>query len=252
MPGKWGLHTFYLKAHNIKQMLPETRLLSGTSLRELLRRYGSVYIKPNMEHTGKGIMKAWKSAKEYHLVKVNDQKMRFFGINTLIKHILKITGKKPHIVQRTIQLDTYLGRPYDIRVMMMRDKNNKWLYTGMLAKVMGPSSIISNVQRGRGYATTVGQVLKESSNLKPKQHKEIEGKLIQTSYVICNRFNRYKYSSQIGIDYAVDNRSRLWLIEVNFDYPSHSLFARLPDKSMYHLIKRRRAEYLKFRKRHLC
>lgn len=51
----------------------------------------------------------------------------------------------------------------------MRNKRDKWCYSGMLAKVMGPNSIISNVRLGGGYATTVGQVLKESVTTTIKQ-----------------------------------------------------------------------------------
>jgi hypothetical protein len=132
--------------------------------------------------------------------------------------------------------------------MMMRDKKDEWRYTGMLARVMGPSSIVSNVRRGKGYVITVSQALQESVAPKIKQQQEIIQRLIHTSYAICNRFNRYKYSSQIGIDYAVDPQSRIWLIEVNFDYPSHEIFTHLPDRTMYRLIKRRYAEYRKMKK----
>jgi hypothetical protein len=204
-----------------------------------------------MEHTGKGIMKAWKGNQGYHLVKVSEPIKNYSSFNALLKRVLQTTGNKPHIVQRTIPLASFRGRPYDIRVMMMRDKNNKWLYSGMLARVMGPFSIISNVQRGRGYAVTVGAALRESVAPKRKRQKEIEHKLIQTSYDICELFNRYKYTSQIGIDYAIDPNGQQWLIEVNFDYPSHALFDRLSDKTMFRLIKRRRAQYLEFRKRNL-
>src|SRR5665647_162902 len=121
MPGKWGLHIFYLKDPSIRRMLPETRILSKTSLNEFIRQYGSVYIKPNMEHMGKGIMKVWKSDNKYHYVSVRKKREKQFSdIEALIKTVMKNTGKKPHIVQRTISLAHYRGRPYDIRVMMMR------------------------------------------------------------------------------------------------------------------------------------
>ncbi|QGQ96521.1 YheC/YheD family protein [Paenibacillus psychroresistens] len=245
MPGKWGLHTFYSKDRKIRRLLPKTKVLSKASLRKLIKRYGSVYIKPNMEHMGKGIMKAVKTSKKYKLVRVNKGKHKFSNVQKLIRKVKKITRNKPYIIQKTIPLAHYRGRSYDIRVMMMRNKQDKWTYIGMLAKVMGPSSIISNIRRGGGYAITVGQALKKSVAPAARKRKKLKRKLIKTSYRICKRFNRYKYSSQIGIDYAVDKRGRLWLIEVNFDFPSHGLFARLPDKSIYRLIKRTRAKYLK-------
>ncbi|KIL40075.1 hypothetical protein SD70_16285 [Gordoniibacillus kamchatkensis] len=246
MPGKWGLHTFYSKAPHLARLLPHTRPLGKASFAAMLDRYGSVYVKPNMEHTGKGIMKVWKTTGSYLLVKVKSRP-RSFSANDkdkLVECVLRLARGKPHIVQQTIPLAELNGRPYDIRVMMMRDGTDRWRYTGMLAKVAGPSSVVTNVRRGRGYATTVRHALERSNVAQGASAKRLERELVRLSYAICRRFGSYKYSSQIGIDFGVDRSGKLWLIEVNFDYPSHALFARLPDKTPYRLIKRRRAEYV--------
>jgi hypothetical protein len=202
-----------------------------------------------MEHTGKGIIKVWKAPDGFHLVKVRGQPVRFPSIDGAVRHVLRSAAGKPHIVQQTIPLSTLKGRCYDIRVMMMRDAGDIWRYSGMLAKVAGPSSIVTNVLRGRGYATTVRFALDHSDLPKNVNKKRLEQDLIRLSYAICRRFNLYKYTSQIGIDFGIDVRGKLWLIEVNFDFPSHALFARLPDQTMYRLIKRRHAEYLRGKRR---
>jgi D-alanine-D-alanine ligase-like ATP-grasp enzyme len=59
----------------------------------------------------------------------------------------------------------------------------------------------------------------------------------ELSYRICKRFDSYKFSCQIGVDFGVDQSGRIWIIEVNFDYPSHVLFAKLKDKTMYNKIR---------------
>lgn len=248
MPGKWGLHTFYSRDRQIARLLPQTELLNANSLRSMLNRFGSVYIKPNLEHMGKGVMKAWKTAEGYRIVKVKGRSQLFPSLDTLVSRVLRSTAGKPHIVQRTIPLAKLSNRCYDIRVMMMRDAGDSWRYSGMLAKVAGPSSIITNVLRGGGYATTVRQALDRSGLPKSRNKQQLVRDLIRMGYAVCRHFNRKKYSSQIGIDFGVDNTGKLWLIEVNFDFPSHELFARLPDKTMYRLIKRRRAEYLRGRR----
>jgi uncharacterized circularly permuted ATP-grasp superfamily protein len=249
MPGKWGLHTFYARDPRVARYLPETRLLTRLSLRAMLNRYGSVYVKPNLEHMGKGVMKVWKNAEGYRAVKVKGQARPMPTMEAIVPHVMRLAGGKPHIVQRTIPLATLGGRAYDIRVMMMRDGTDKWRYSGMLAKVAGPTSIITNVLRGGGYATTVPHALRRSVPLDGTARQRLERQLVDVSYDICRRFNRYKYSSQIGIDYGVDRSGKLWVIEVNYDFPSHALFARLSDKTMYRLIKRRHAEYKRSRLR---
>lgn len=65
LPGKWGLHTFYMKDNVIRVFLPDTRIFNKLSLKHILDKYQSVYIKPNMSHMGKGIIKAWKSYDTY-------------------------------------------------------------------------------------------------------------------------------------------------------------------------------------------
>lgn len=244
MPGKWGLHTFYMKDSRIAPLLPETKVYAKASFQDMMNRYESVYVKPNMDHMGKGIIKVWKSKDGYRMLKVKGKSRLFTNLESLTGHVHAAVKGKAHIVQRTIPLAEVKGRRFDIRVMMMRDGHNKWRYTGMIAKVAGPSSIITNVRRGGGYAITVGQALGQSvASGRNDEQKRLKKELISSSYAICERFNSYKYSSQIGIDYGVDVDGKLWLIEVNFDYPSHMLFARLRDKTMYRLIKRRRREY---------
>lgn len=244
MPGKWGLHTFYQKDSRIAPMLPETKRYGKSAFQDMLSRYGSVYVKPNMAHMGKGIMKVWKEDGGYRMLRVKGKPRTFATADSVCGHVLTAVKGKAHIVQQAIPLAEVNGRSYDIRVMMMRDGLNKWRYSGMLAKVAGPSSIITNVRRGGGYVLPIGQALSRSvAKGKQDEQKKLEKELVDASYAICDRFNKYKYSSQIGIDYGVDRDGKLWLIEVNFDYPSHALFARLRDKTLYRLIKRRRRDY---------
>ncbi|MGZ9584937.1 YheC/YheD family protein [Paenibacillus marinisediminis] len=244
MPGKWSLHLFYMRDPNSRKLLPETQLLNSKSFRALVGRYGSVYVKPNMEHTGKGIMKVWKMGGSYRLVKVRGKQRKFETLNEVTRSVMNEAGGKPHIVQRTIDLAEISQRPYDIRVMMMRDRHDRWLYTGMLAKVAGKTSIVTNVLRGKGFVLPVEEALRRSLTTDKTRQKHILSTIIKTSYTICKRFNHYKYSSQIGIDFALDRSGQLWIIEVNFDYPSHSLFAHLADKRMYKLIKKTHRDYL--------
>ncbi|NOU92388.1 YheC/YheD family protein [Paenibacillus sp. LMG 31456] len=245
MPGKLGLHKFYFKDAHIRTYLPPTSVLNRTSFYRFMRRYHSVYIKPNMSHMGKGIIKAWSENKKYQLIKVKGKTQSYRTLETTFNAIQAQTSASLHIVQKTINLAKINNRPFDIRVMMMRNSQNHWQYAGMLAKVSGRSSVITNVNRGGGYALPIEKALSESLCLSKNKQQKIIQELIRLSYCICKRFNYYKYSSQIGIDFAVDQHQKIWIIEVNFDFPSHSLFDKLTDKTMYREIKKLRNSYLK-------
>ena len=232
--GKWQLHRFYSGDNVVRRHLPPTALYSSASLRRFLDRYGSVYIKPNYEHQGIGIIKAWMTKTgTYTYVKVRGPAAAALPSVTALHRKLGIRRKPVFVVQKTVTLARTKGRPFDIRVMMMRHRE-KWTYVGMLAKVAGRDSVITNVRRGGGYVQTVHEALRSAGQ---KDLTSKEAQLRKLSYRICERFNRYKYTRQIGIDYGIDQSGKIWVIEVNFDYPSHALFAKLNDRTVYRKIK---------------
>ncbi|RNB88803.1 YheC/YheD family protein [Brevibacillus nitrificans] len=243
---KWALHKFYSRSSSLGRYLPPTAVLSRKTLSAYLRRYSSVYIKPDAEHTGTGIIRAWKKNGRYSFVKVKGKKRESSSVEGLYKKIRKSNGKGRHIIQKTIPLAKVNGRRFDIRVMMMRNATGSWEYAAMLAKVAGKGSIISNVRRGGGYALPVAAALAPS--LSQAKTAEVKRRLVQLGYQISRYFDRFKRRSELGIDFAVDKTGRIYLIEVNHEVPSHVLFLKLKDKSHFHNIRRLARAYKKRKK----
>jgi uncharacterized circularly permuted ATP-grasp superfamily protein len=192
---------------------------------------------------GKGIMKVWKTQGGYEFVVERGQSVHASTLDELYQKINQHSVAARCVIQKGIDLAEIEGRPFDIRVMMMRNGLGKWQYAGMLAKVAGPTSVITNVARGGGYVTKVDRALIRSNAIEPNQVRPFIRDMIRLSYEVCRHFNRYKYSSQIGIDYAVDKKGHLSIIEVNFDFPSHGLFAKLSDQTYYRTIRRLAFQY---------
>lgn len=240
---KWALHHYYSRSSSLRQYLPPTAILSRKTLSAFLKRYSSVYIKPDREHTGTGIIRAWKKGGRYSFVKVKGKKRYSSTAEGLYKRIRKTNGNGRHIIQKTIPLAKVNGRRFDIRVMMMRNASGSWEYAAMLAKVAGKGSIISNVRRGGGYALKVESAL--GRFLSREKTAQVKRRLIQLGYQISRHFDHFKRRSQLGIDLAVDKTGRIYLIEVNHEVPSHKLFLRLKDKSSFRNIRRLARAYKK-------
>lgn len=249
MKGKWGLHHFYLRDPEIGKLLPPTAWFNRKALEQFLRRYGSAYVKPNTKHMGMGIIKVWKTKNDYCLVRVKGTPLRFRTIRALYAYIGRFAQAGGYIIQKAVPLAEVSGRPYDIRVMMMRGGSGHWQCAGMLAKVAGRGSVITNVARGSGYVLTVEQALRHSLGYTKEQTVRLKQQLRSYSTMICRRSERLKYSSQIGIDIGVDRIGKISIIEVNFDFPSHALFARLKDRTMFYRVKRTRSQFLAYRRR---
>ncbi len=232
--GKWQLHRFYLKDGAVRNHLPKTSIYASSSLKRLLKKHKAVYIKPNYEHQGIGIVKAWRmKSGGFTFVKVRGVPSEPVSTTNELYRKLKLRGNQRYVVQEAIPLARVDGRVYDIRVMMMRLRG-RWTYAGMLAKVAGSGSVITNVRRGGGYVLSIPDALHRSKQRSPGRKIKL---LKSLSYRICRRFDSYKYTRQIGIDYGIEPSGKIWVIEVNFDFPSHALFAKLKDKSHYRKIK---------------
>ncbi len=245
MAGKWTLHRIFTNVSGLKAHIPETALLNSASAERFLGKYRSVYIKPIRRHMGIGIIKAWRSHGSYRYVKVRSAVRNYSSLSAMLANIG--IGRNQYIVQRDVNLARYNKRPFDIRVMMMRGAKGQWRYCGMVAKVAGAGSVITNVAKGGGYAAAVDSVL--GASFSPQRTAEIKRKLLSLSRLICSHSGKYKYTSEIGIDYGIDPTGKIWLIEVNYDFPSHGLFNRLRDKTYYRTIKRTKREYLSWKAR---
>lgn len=240
---KWSLHKFFAKSPHIRPYLPPTSLYQPAALCTYLNQYDTVFIKPTRTHMGKGIVRVQKKEDGYQFVQERGEPVHVSTLDELQQKLEKPCSEKTYIIQKGIDLAELNGRPYDIRVMMMRNGLGKWQYAGMLAKVAGADSVITNVARGGGYAVTVPHALEKSLSLSPADIRRIERTLIRLSYQVCSHFNKYRHSAQIGVDFAIDKQGQIAVIEVNYDFPSHGLFAKLKDKTYFRTIKRLHDQY---------
>ncbi|KIL40074.1 hypothetical protein SD70_16280 [Gordoniibacillus kamchatkensis] len=236
---KWKLHRFYARNSYIARYLPPTAMLTPNSLQRFMDAYKTVYIKASTVHTGKGIVKVWRTERGYRYVQVKGRASFSPSLQDLYRKLRQANPRRSYIVQKAIDLAEVNGRPFDIRVMMMRDGNRNWQYAGMVAKVAGPGSVVSNVRRGGGYVMTVGSALRQSLRCGPERIERIKKELITLSHAIMRYSEKYPFFSfQCGIDLAVDKNGRIWIIEVNLHNPSHGLFNKLSDKTFFRRIGR--------------
>ncbi len=179
-------------------------------------------------------MKVWKQGGRIFYVK--EKGMPVSVDSAVALHRKLNIGNKLYMVQQGIDLATINGRPYDIRQMMMRDQFKRWKSIGMIAKVAGPRSVITNVARGKGYVLPIDKALKQSLGLSEAAAEKKKNEMIRLASLCTRIYNKIRYDWQIGYDIAVDRRGKVWLIETNPTVPSHALFRKMP--KLYRTIKR--------------
>jgi hypothetical protein len=242
--GKYLLWLFFMRSPQVKRYLPATKRYARDTFTEFMNRYSSVYVKPVAGSRGKGILKAWKHGGKVWVQKNIFRPQAFQNMDDAIRFIDRERQGKAYIVQQGLELARIGGRPLDIRVMMQREKPfGKWLYSGMIAKIAGPSSIVTNVAISKGSVMEVDEALRKSFGWNEKRIRDSMNEMIQLSFHAAKHFDNYLLYRELGFDIAVDKMGRIWMIEQN-TAPSHPLFAHLKTNlTMFRRIQARWGRY---------
>ena len=199
---------------------------------------------------GRGILKVWQTRGKIAVQKTTDRPRLYATLPEACRYIDAQRQGKAYIVQQGLDLATVGGRPFDIRVMMQREKpGGKWQYSGSVAKIAGKGSVVTNVALSRGTVMEVQAALRQAFRWsEPKINSYIQ-QMVKLSFQAACHFDTYQKYRELGFDIAIDRNGRIWLIEENTG-PSHGLFAKLTsNKTMYRTIQRRAALYRKMRRK---
>ncbi|WP_211746804.1 YheC/YheD family protein [Paenibacillus sp. Marseille-Q4541] len=152
---KWDLFEWLNKVKSTRDFIPYTkRLRTSRGLGRILEKYPYVYLKPESGKAGKGIMKLTfhKDDKLPFRLRIQDEKKSVtYKAATLQKLWNKIkleTENSNYIVQQGIELATYKGRPFDLRVLVQKNSKGVWSLSGIGARLAGHKSITTHVPRG--------------------------------------------------------------------------------------------------------
>ena len=120
---------------------------------------------------------------------------------------------RPHIVQQYISSRSAAGDPFDCRVHVEKDKNNRWQVARMFVRIGIGQQVISNVNQGGGIAD-VGPFFKAN---RPDCWEEIIAKLNHLAQTLPYYYEglRGRRLIQLGIDVGVDAQGGLHVFEIN-------------------------------------
>lgn len=243
---KWTLFEWLKKSKATHRYIPETkRLTKHTGLQNMLHRYGLLYLKPERGKAGMGIMRVKRFARNRYPYRLSYQvqrkshTMQFKTLGGLRKQINEMMGEESYIVQQGIRLALCENRPFDLRVLVQKNKRGLWAISGIGARIAGSSSITTHVPRG-GSIDEPQRVL--SSVFGTANAKKLMRQARKTAITIAKQLERGSghLLGEMSIDLGVDKKGHLWFFEANakpmkFDEPD------IRKKSLHRLL-----QYAKF------
>ena len=223
--------------------IPETRWYSREALLEMMKKYSTVYLKPDKGTGGGGIIRLRKMGdNRYEYKDLTSRRVTSF--DQLLRLLdRKIRSKHHYLIQKGISLASIQGCPFDIRVFLQKP-HHEWLISGMAAKIAKPGKIVTNYCKG-GRPYDIFKALYLATSKNHEIAKKIFVELYYISKEIAKILNRrFLGLRELGIDLGIDKQNRIWVFEVNTN-PNFQLFKKIGNQEMYHCIRRRHQQFVR-------
>ncbi len=228
--GKWKTHRLLAKHETLGDYLPETRLYTAiTDVYELLAKHGTVYLKPSGGSSGKGIIRLTSSPSGWVAnFRVGRQVKKLEGSrqDKFEDRLKQLMGKREYIVQQGLKLAEFKGHPFDVRILMQKNRLGRWLFTGMAARIAGPGNFLSNLHAG-GQAARISIVLNQVFPHSPAAG-QIKNQIRKLSFLAASWVSSEgnPLFGEIAVDLGIDETGKVWVIELNA-IPGRSVFRRI-------------------------
>lgn len=203
----------------LQRYLPESHALSGFAiLKRMCSSYPSVFLKPVRGSLGKGILRISREDGGYRLLSTTPMGTRRQSYSSLAKLYQSIAPKMKttrYQIQQGLSLLEIGRRPVDFRALVQKNGTGKWGVTSIVARTAGSNHFVSNLARG-GTLSTVREAIGKSS-LPSGVKESTQVQLPRAALAIARGVETYipAHFGELGIDLALDQSGRIWLLEVN-------------------------------------
>jgi glutathione synthase/RimK-type ligase-like ATP-grasp enzyme len=199
--------------------LPESHLFKKFSLlKTMMNRHSSVFLKPITGSLGKGIIRMSKQGDRFVVQSTllsGIRKQHFASLEGAFPSIAGKLRQQKYQIQQGLRLMEVGGRPVDFRALVQKGRTGEWNVTSIVGRIAPVGSFVSNVARGGSLSSAKDAIAK--SNLPAGTRTIALTRLRKVSIELARSLeNRIDaHFGELGIDLAVDQRGKVWLLEVN-------------------------------------
>lgn len=219
---KWKTHIILSSDRKTRGFLPDTRQLENTKVvHDMLRRYGAVYLKPKGNSLGNEMIRVWLTAAgQYHFIHQTLNQERREGVAAGYRQLLDqapaAEGTGDYLVQQSVPLARCGGRPFDLRLLMQKNRRGQWQKTGLAARVAGRGSITTHVFYG-GARYQADRALQEASRTYCFPLQKVREQLKELELTVPAAIETgYRQSfGELEMDVGIDEKGKVWFFEAN-------------------------------------
>jgi glutathione synthase/RimK-type ligase-like ATP-grasp enzyme len=224
---KVELFDFVRQDAGLRNYLPPTEYLTGfEQLMQFLNLYRKVILKPVHLSRGRGICVIEKTDSKYKVMDFRCKAPVAYELydDQLLEHFFQVFREffANYLIQKYIALAEIDNSPFDIRAVMHKRPDRKWVCSGIECRV-SHNGYLTNISKG-GHALPLDLALQQAS---------MSDAAVLTEEIdrLCRNFCTYmdtsgEHYAEFGLDIAIDAEHRLWLIEANV-FPSFKGFKQI-------------------------
>ncbi|QHW32184.1 YheC/YheD family protein [Paenibacillus rhizovicinus] len=232
---KWAKTKVLLLSEPLRERIPVTRRWQIPQLASMLDEHGMVYVKPDQGTFGLGVVRVERLSDTDYTYQSGTVLQRFSSFAMMASSLQERIGSRSYLIQQGIPLLTYEGLRFDIRVMVQQNPKKEWETTGIIGRLSHPKKIVTNYHSG-GVIMSIDQLM--HPHLSQPQTDSYKMWLSEIGTSVARQLQtRYPRMKEIGIDVAIDESFRPWILEVN-TLPDPFIFRKLNDKSVFRRIHR--------------
>jgi hypothetical protein len=233
---KGDLYELLNQNENVRRYLPPTRnVQTMAEISRMIREHGIVYVKARRGRKGTKVMRIEKLSNNGYLYSYSILgdlvRKRVNTMEDLQKAIKSFFGSRPMIVQRAIDLVRVSNnRLCDFRAELQRNNQGEIDIIGVCIRVGQQDSPITTHSSAYRYDMYLKKVFPHYTNEQIEALKEkINIFLIDVYTGVEEIYGRF---GEIGIDFAVDRKGKIWLIECNAQTAKVSIVKAYGEKAL--------------------
>lgn len=220
---KWETHSILCINRETKGYLPATNSLGNfKDISDMLTRHRSVFLKPTANSLGNEMIKIVREGlNRYHFIHQTLNSQRREGITRtfpeLLQELPSITnGANTYLVQQAIELAQCEGRPFDLRLLIQKNRHGQWQKTGMAARIAGEGSITTHVIYG-GTRDSARKAINMAAKTHRFSPKLVEKQLNHLISVFPKTIEKAVGQSfgELEMDLGIDQNGMVWFFEAN-------------------------------------
>ncbi|MCR3921345.1 MAG: YheC/YheD family protein, partial [Firmicutes bacterium] len=216
---KWDLYYRLSKVEAISPHLPDT--VKGNNvinIMQMLDLYTHVYVKTRRGSCGLGVMRIEKETHgkfRYYYSRSGELVSAIITKQEIMKTINHYFAHSPFIIQKPIELMKMGQCITDFRSEVQRNGDGRLIVTGTTARIGRPRSPITSNTRLEDYYS-LETFMKDMMQLDALKASLLQTKIIRfLQSVFLAVEHVYGPFGEIGIDFGLDTKGHLWLIECN-------------------------------------